>query len=112
MLIASAVFAIAITGLAVALNRLIDANTVTAGEQRLRNELESRLAAARVDPELKPGMNTTEKDGNGITYARNVEEITLENGEKDPVAGLWKISLTARRGDEDLGTVAIFFRPQ
>ena len=112
VLIASAVFAIAVTGLALALNRLIDANLAATREQRMRTELESRFAMARVDPELQPGATTTERDADGIEYVRTVEEFTPENEAGEQLAGILKVTIRARKGEEALATASLLLLRQ
>lgn len=99
VVIAVGVFAFAVVGLAGAMNRLIDVELLSREEQRLRLEVESRLAEARLERVVEGTLDLGE-DAAGIQYTRIVEPVELENADGVMLDGLFLLRVEGRRGDE------------
>lgn len=107
--IAVAIFAGAVVGLSLALNRILDAQKLTREERDLRFELENRLALARV---VTPEEGTVDLDPDtlGRRYQRVTAPLELVNKEEAPLVGLWKITINALppKGEESLASATIY----
>ncbi|MEI6035349.1 MAG: hypothetical protein WCS65_13855 [Verrucomicrobiae bacterium] len=98
VLLALGVFAIAVTGLAMALDSAVQAAFEARERALARIVLESRLAAAMSDPPLKGKRVIEARDNGGVRVEEtlNVFEAKTTNGTLVP--GLWKLKVTADWG--------------
>ncbi len=109
VMIAVGVFAFAVVGLSMALNRILDIEILSGRDQRIRLELESRLAETRAEP-LTPGKESLGKDAMGVEYMRIVEELELKNMDDVRLNGMYLLRLEAKtpNPDDNPPTVEIY----
>jgi len=111
VLIALGVFAIAVTGLALALQAAVDA-ALTARQRALaRLVIESRLSAAMTDPPLDGRREIDARTNNGIGVVETFEQelIKMTNGTDLP--GMWKLKVVAefgRNGGKESAEILIY----
>jgi type II secretion system protein I len=98
VLVALGVFALAVTGLVVALQATVDAALMARERALARVVIESRLAMALADPPLDGERTIDARDNNGIAVFETMEEveIVMTNGEVLP--GMWKLRVQAEWG--------------
>ncbi len=103
VIVAFTIFLIALVGLMIGMNRLMDATALTRREGMLLTKLQSRLEEARFQP-LEPGTFKDERpDDDGVEYIRVVEELELENIEEVPLSGLYEVTVRAMWPRQDGG---------
>lgn len=98
VLIALAVFAIAVTGLALALEAGIQAALEARGRALARIELESRLAACLVDPPTSGRRVIEARDNRGIRVEETLVPFEARTTNGDIVPSLWKLTIAADFG--------------
>ena len=100
VMIALGLFAFAILGLALALNKALDASLLRRRETAVRTGHENTLAELRLQP-LQPGRQSTGKpDTTGVTYETEVKVIdSLQSAEKEKLTGIYLVTVTARWKD-------------
>jgi len=114
VLIALGVFAIAVTGLAIALDSAVMAAFEARERALARMVLESRLSAVLSDPPLTGSRVIEARDNNGIRVEETMEQFEAKTTNGVPVTGLWKLKVTADwdRRDKSKETAEILlFRP-
>lgn len=98
VLVALGVFAIAVTGLAIALDSAL-MSAFEARERALtRIALESRLSAAMSDPPLNGKRVIEARTNNGVKVEETMEPFEAKTTNGTVVAGLWKLKITADWG--------------
>jgi type II secretion system protein I len=111
VLIALGVFAIAVTGLALALQTAVDA-ALTARQRALaRLVIESRLSAAMTDPPLggRREIDARTNHGIGVVETCEQEQLKMTNGTDLP--GMWKLKVVAefgRNGAKESAEILIY----
>jgi len=101
VLIALGVFAIAVTGLAIALDSAV-MSVFEARERALaRVVLESRLSAVMSDPPMNGRRVIDARDNNGVRVEETMEKFEAQTTNKMAVTGLWKIRISADWGRSD-----------
>ena len=95
VMLAVGIFALAGVALVTALNRLAETYTEARRIGHIRLELASRLDEARVLP-ISVSRKKTEPDAQGVTYEKEEAILPIQNDDKTPVPGLWRITVTAR----------------
>lgn len=101
VLVALGVFAIAVTGLAIALDSAV-MSAFEARERALaRMMLESRLAASLSDPPLNGKRVIEARTNNGVRIEETMEQFQPKTTNGAIVNGLWKLKITADRGGGD-----------
>ncbi len=98
VLIALGVFAIAVTGLASALDSAVQAAFEARGRALARNILESRLAAAMSDPPLNGKRVLEARENHGVRVEETMEVFEAKTTNGTLVPGLWKLKITAELG--------------
>ena len=105
VLIAMFIFAFAVIGLSLSLQRIIEAEHISRRLIRVQMELESRIAEAREEI-LTTGEENLGEDDLGVRYEREVELLELETDEGQPITGLLQLTIRAFEqrpdGSEDL----------
>jgi len=93
-LLAMAVFALAFMGLAAALDAGIGAGIAARDSERVRRELENRLAFCMASPP-KPGEKRVieAKDNRGVRVQESLEAYEAKNMDNEPLAGLWTLKI-------------------
>ncbi|WP_265595073.1 prepilin-type N-terminal cleavage/methylation domain-containing protein [Haloferula sp. BvORR071] len=100
VLLALAVFAIAVTGFVMALNQTADLATVTQRELRITRLLESALAKAMSQPVLEEGTTSEavgEMEAQGMEIETTVEMMPeIENEDGQMLQEMYRIEVAAR----------------
>ncbi len=99
VIIAVAVFAFAVVGLSLTMNRLIDTELVTREEQRLRLEVQSRVAEARLEP-IQEGVVELREGEDGTRFRRVIEPLEMENMDGIVLGDMFLLRVEALDGDE------------
>ena len=93
VMIALAVFAIAVTGLMIALDGIVDI-AIDARERALsRIELESRLAYNMVDPPLNEDRKIEAKDNRGIAVEESIIPLQVKDKEDQDLPNLYTLTI-------------------
>ena len=100
VLVALGVFAIAVTGLAMALDSAVQAAFEARERALARIMLESRLAAAMSDPPLNGRRVIEARDNNGIRVEETLDPFEAKTTNGTLIPGLWKLKITAGSGRE------------
>ena len=115
VLIALGVFAIAVTGLVIALDSAVVAAFEARERALARVVLESRLSAVLSDPPPPGGRRVIEaRDNNGVRVEETMEQFEAKTTNGTPVTGLWKLRVTAdwdRRDKSKESAEILLFRP-
>ena len=114
VLIALGVFAIAVTGLAIALDSAVMAAFEARERALARMVLESRLSAVLSDPPLNSSRMIEARDNNGVRVEETMEKFEAMTTNGTPVTGLWKIKISADWGRRDKSKETaeiLLFRP-
>jgi hypothetical protein len=98
VLIALGVFAIAVTGLALALQSAVDAALSARQRALARLVIESRLASAMTDPPLDGRREIGAKTNNGIGVLETFEQTEIKTTNGTILPGMWKLKVTADYG--------------
>ena len=95
VLIALGVFAIAVTGLALALQAAVDA-ALTARQRALaRIKIESLLSAAMTDPPLDGRREIDARTNNGIGVVETFEQEKIQTTNGTDLPSMWKLKVVA-----------------
>jgi len=95
VLIALGVFAVAATGLALAIQSIVDAGLNVRGRMLARMIIESRLAAAMTDPPKDGRREIEGRTNNGISVLETFEQTEIKNSDGSTLPGMWKLKVTA-----------------
>ena len=95
VLIALGVFALAVTGLALALQSAVDAALNARSRMLARTIIESRLAAAMADPPMNGKREIDARSNNGIAVLETFEQTEIRNPDETILPGMWKLIVTA-----------------
>jgi type II secretion system protein I len=95
VLIALGVFALAVTGLALALQAAVDAALNARSRMLARTIIESRLAAAMADPPMNGKREIDARSNNGIAVLETFEHTEIRNPDGTVLPGMWKLIVTA-----------------
>ena len=111
VLVALGVFAIAVTGLAIGLQSAVEA-ALSARERALaRFVIESRLAAAMIDPPLDGKREIDGRTNNGISVVETFEQVELKDTNGQILPGMWKLQVVAelgRDGGKERAEILVF----
>lgn len=96
VLIALAMFVLAVGGLSVAMDRIFSANIVLRRDTEVRQQIESIIDEAMTLPieTLEQGLET-EPDAMGAKYFTRAELAELANARDEPLERLWWITVRA-----------------
>lgn len=115
IIIALTIFAVAVTGLAVALHSALDASNRLRRQAAVRRGMESLLAEARQRPKREEMLLTRVDEGLGIEFHSELEELKWVNEKGNPVRGLYALRVTAknlRRDTEPEDSAEVYvYRP-
>lgn len=96
MLVALAMFTMAVGGLAIALDRIFGANILIRRDAGVRQQIESLVDEAMALPvELLEQGRETEPDALGAKYSVRAERAELRNGRDEELPGLWWVTVRA-----------------
>ena len=111
VLVALGVFAVAVTGLALALQSAMDA-ALNARERMLaRTMIESRLAAAMANPPLDGRREIDARTNSGIRVLETFEQAEIRNTNNAILPGMWKLKVTAepaRGGIKEIAEILVY----
>ncbi len=113
VLVALGVFAIAVTGLAIALQSAVEAALGARERALARFMIESRLAAAMTDPPLDGRREIDGRTNNGISVVETFEQVELTDTNGQIIPGMWKLQVVAElgRGGSKERAEILVFRP-
>lgn len=114
VLVALGVFAIAVTGLAIALDSAVMAAFEARERALARMVLESRLSAVLSDPPPGGRRVIEARDNNGVRVEETMDQFEAKTTNGVPVTGLWKLKVTADWGRRDKSKETaeiLLFRP-
>lgn len=115
MLIALAMFVLAVGGLATALNKVFSANNAMRRDTEIREQIESWADQAMALPieTLQAGVES-ERDDAGAVYSLMAEPAELKNVNDEELPGLWWITVKAnwKEGNEAQEWTEKFLRYQ
>ena len=89
------VFAVAVTGLALALQSAVDAALNARARMLARTIIESRLAAAMADPPMNGSREIDPRSNSGISVLETFEQTEIRNADGTILPGMWKLVVTA-----------------
>ena len=103
VLLALGVFAIAVTGLAIALESSVQAALEARQRSLARIQIESRLAVSMAAPPTNGRRVVEARDNNGVRVEETIvpSEAKTTNGALVP--GLWRLKIVASGGDPRTG---------
>lgn len=112
VLIALAVFAIAVTGLAIAIESGIRAALDTRSAAAARDVLESRLAVCLADPPMGAERIIEASTNNGVRVREVMQPQELKTTNDTILPGMWRVSITAEWGSGQKETADfLLYRP-
>lgn len=111
VLIALAVFALAVTGLAIALESIVQ--TALEARQRTlsRMELESRLAYDMVDPPLEGDRTLSASENHGFAITESATPEELQDGEGHPLTGIYRLKISSKIGSNTDSLETLIYHP-
>lgn len=95
VMLATAIFAMVATALAISLNETIEAALRIRRVTNVVLNLESRMAEARQSP-LTLGKESSKRDADGIVYEKEVSLLEMKNRKNQPLTGLYNLKISAR----------------
>jgi prepilin-type N-terminal cleavage/methylation domain-containing protein len=113
VLIALGVFAIAVTGLALALQSAVDAALNARSRALARTMLESSLAAAMANPPLDGRREIDGRTNNGINVLETFEQAEIRDTNNTILPGMWRLKVTSEavRGGTKENAEILVYRP-
>jgi type II secretion system protein I len=111
VLIALAVFALAVTGLAIALESIVQ--TALEARQRTlsRLELESRLAYNMVDPPLEGDRSLSAAENHGFNVTESAAPEELQDAQGHPLSGIYRLKISCNIGKETRSLETLIYHP-
>ncbi len=95
VILATMIFAVAATGMAIALQSALEGAIASRWEASVRMRMDSKLALIRQQP-LDADRLKEEKDPRGVTYDATVEKLPLRDMKNFELQGIFKITVRAR----------------
>jgi prepilin-type N-terminal cleavage/methylation domain-containing protein len=96
MLTAMFMFALAVGGLALAMDKIFAANVLVRRDTEIRQQLESLLDEAMVLPiEILEAGRESEPDAMGVRYSQSAVPAELRNMDDEELPGLWWVTVRA-----------------
>jgi len=113
VLIALGVFAVAVTGLALALQSAVDAALNARSRMLARTMIESRLASAMANPPLDGRREIDGRTNNGIHVLETFEQAEIRDTNNAILPGMWRLKVTAESGRAGIKEMAeiLVYRP-
>ena len=113
VLIALGVFAMAVTGLALALQSAVDAALNARSRMLARTMIESRLASAMANPPLDGRREIDGRTNNGMHVLETFEQAEIQDTNKAILPGMWRLKVTAEPGRGGIKEMAeiLVYRP-
>ena len=101
VMIALGVVAMAVTGLAIALETAVEAALDARERSLARMQIESRLAIAMADPPPNGRRVIEARDNNGIWVEETLVPYEVKTSKGTNVPGLWKLKIVAATGGRE-----------
>ena len=98
VLIALAVFCIAVTGLAIGLDTAVQSAIEARQRVLSRIELESRIAYNMVDPPLSGDRILGASENHGIALQESAAPEQLEDAQNNQITGVYRVKITSKMG--------------
>jgi len=111
VLIALAVFALAVTGLAIALESIVQTALEARQRTLLRMELESRLAYDMVDPPIEGDRTLSAAENHGFEITESATQENLEDGEGHPLTGIYRLKVTTKMNNSTDSLETLIYHP-
>jgi type II secretion system protein I len=113
VLIALGVFAMAVTGLALALQSAVDAALNARSRMLARTMIESRLASAMANPPLDGRREINGRTNNGMHVLETFEQAEIQDTNSAILPGMWRLKVTAEPGRGGIKEMAeiLVYRP-
>jgi len=111
VLIALAVFALAVTGLAIALESIVQTALEARQRTLLRMELESRLAYDMVDPPIEGDRTLSAAENHGFEITESATQENLEDGEGHPITGIYRLKVTTKMNNSTDSLETLIYHP-
>ncbi|MFM8716158.1 MAG: prepilin-type N-terminal cleavage/methylation domain-containing protein [Spartobacteria bacterium] len=111
VLIALGVFAVAVTGLALALQSAVDAALNARSRMLARTMIESRLASAMANPPLDGRREIEGRTNNGIHVVETFEQAEIRDTNNAILPGMWRLKVTAepaRGGIKETAEILVY----
>jgi type II secretion system protein I len=111
VLIALGVFAVAVTGLAMALQSAVDAALNARSRMLARTMIESRLASAMANPPLDGRREIDRRTNNGIHVLETFEQAEIRDTNNAILPGMWRLKITAepsRGGIKEMAEILVY----
>jgi prepilin-type N-terminal cleavage/methylation domain-containing protein len=111
VLIALGVFAIAATGLAMALKAVVDGALAARQRMAARHMIESQLAASYANPPMEGVRELAPDTNGGIRLVETMEPAELTDMNGVAIPGMWKLRIVATWLDSNEEAEVLVFRP-
>jgi Tfp pilus assembly protein PilV len=111
VLIALAVFMLAVTGIAIAIDTALQATLDIRQRSLSRSLLESRLAYCLADPPAAQKRIIEASKNHGVRIEEMMEPYTAKNAQGNAVNGLKKLTITAKAGAQTDSASVLLYRP-
>jgi type II secretion system protein I len=111
VLIALGVFAVAVTGLALALQSAVDAALNARSRMLARTMIESRLAAAMANPPLDGQREIDGRTNNGIHVLETFKQAEIRDTNNAILPSMWTLKVTAepvRGGIKEIAEILVY----
>jgi type II secretion system protein I len=111
VLIALGVFAVAVTGLALALQSAVDAALNARSRMLARTMIESRLASAMANPPLDGRREIDGRTNNGIHVLETFEQAEIRDTNNAILPSMWRLKVTAeptRGGTKEIAEILVY----
>jgi type II secretory pathway pseudopilin PulG len=111
VLIALAVFMLAVTGIAIAIDTALQATLDIRQRSLSRSLLESRLAYCLADPPTGQKRIIEASKNHGVRIEEMMEPYAAKNAQGIAVNGLKKLTITAKTGTQTDSASVLLYRP-
>ena len=111
VLIALAVFMLAVTGIAIAIDTALQATLDIRQRSLSRSLLESRLAYCLADPPVGQKRVIEASKNHGVRIEEVMEPYAAKNAQGIAVNGLKKLTITAKTGTQTDSASVLLYRP-
>ncbi|MEO6055074.1 MAG: hypothetical protein ABIP97_13785 [Chthoniobacterales bacterium] len=113
VILAVAIAGTGIIAFAIALQKCVEASTVSYHELRMREAIESRLSEVKAE-DLGSGRQSYRYFENEVIVEQEVKPYELRSSRNTSLKGIWKVSLTAKYAQAEslpLQTQALLYQP-
>lgn len=111
VLIALAIFSIAVTGLAIALQTIVESALEARQRVLSRLELESRIAYNMVDPPMNGDRTLDAASNHGVAIQESVTPEQLQDALNHPINGIYRLKITSKMGKVNDSAEILIYHP-